>query len=134
MSWNGIQSNKIYKQMYKCRKYSVFLGLSLHLLSLIEVLWAKSSHFKRNPCDWEFCATAKDFPMQISLVFMLVTLIRPVELTNRNLLGLKVTSVWVVLHVSSCPCFSLMWPHFYFVTKHLPNFFCFCCCFLKKMW
>lgn len=43
-----------------------YLKVKSHLPLHGEFSQAKSSHLKRNPCNWEFNMKAKDFPTHIS--------------------------------------------------------------------
>lgn len=58
-----------------------------------KILQAKSSHFNRNLCDWEFYERMKYFTTKIVLVQ-----VGHVNLPRRKLVGLKVTSYCLKLN------------------------------------
>lgn len=89
----------------------VLLCLTMHRRKSLKVTFTcawwnftkKSSHFNRNPCDWECHMRVKKFT-QISLVFKLA-------LTNRKLFGLKMTC-WNFTEWHACwtiTSFSKLW-------------------------
>ncbi len=69
----------------------------VHLALFAEYLWAKSSDFNRELHNWKFCMMSKDFQISPQVQVGHLNLL----LTNRKLLGLKVTSMSCDLYVAT---------------------------------
>lgn len=93
------------------------LKLRLNVPLLSEILWPKSSHSNRNPCDMVFHLRVKWIPSQISFVFKLAPRIHHTDQQKAESdFCVSCACISTLLTIDSerpqnCTKISLIWPH-----------------------